>query len=872
MPSYYFLEVNPRVQVEHTVTEEVTGIDIVQSQILIAAGWSLPEIGISSQKKVTCRGFAMQGRITSENPEDNFRPDSGRIESYRTPGGPGIRLDSAIASGGYQLPYYDSLLVKCIAKADTFEHAAFKLQRALEEFRVRGIRTNIPFLRNVLRHPKFLTGTANTSLIETTPELFDFPSLATDIPSKVMRYLAHTVVNGTNHPGAIGSFPKLSHEPTAPSVPAEVEGSPRSGWRQVLLEHGPEAFARKLREHKPLLLTDTTMRDAHQSLLATRLRTHDMLQVADYTSWALQDCMSLEMWGGATFDVSMRFLHECPWKRLELLRERIPNIPFQMLLRGVNAVGYTSYPDNVVKEFVKKAHSSGIDIFRVFDSLNYIDNLLFGIEAVLEAGGVAEAAICYTGDVCDTSRPKYDLDYYLDLARKLVDAGIHILAIKDMAGLLKPKSTTVLVSALRKEFPNIPIHIHTHDTPGMGVASMVAAAEAGADIVDCAIDGMSGMMSQPSMGAIVNAFRGHQSLDTGLDFRNMHSLSTYWEQVREQYQQFESGMKSSNSDVYQHEMPGGQYTNLRFQSMQNGLIEQWDQVKESYRVGNLVLGDIVKVTPSSKVVGDLAQFMVQNDLNDKNIVEKADKLDFPKSVVEYFQGYIGQPPGGFPEDLRSKVLKGKPIVTGRPGESMEDLDFVEEGHKIAVSHGKEAATELNILSRALYPDVFDDFYATKMRYGDLSVLPTKAFLRPLETDEEIVLDLGKGTTANITYKAVGEPQANGCREVFFELNGVPRVVEVVEEKLLTESSKPLAREKAIPSDKGSVGAPMAGQVIDVPVEPGQIVEAGSPLIVLSAMKMETTVSSPCGGTIGHVAVVTKDNVAIGDLLVKIERT
>ncbi|QDZ22274.1 pyruvate carboxylase [Chloropicon primus] len=868
--SHYFLEVNPRVQVEHTITEEITGIDIVQSQILIATGSSLTDIGIPNQEGVRCDGFAIQGRVTSENPEDDFRPDSGRIEAYRTPGGPGIRLDGAIASGGSQLPYYDSLLVKCIAHAHTFQGAAKKLENALHEFRLRGVRTNVPFITNVLKHPKFLSGTADTSLIESTPELFDFPLLPTDLPSKLLRYLAHTAVNGAKHPGAVGEYPKGLPDPVIPKVPQEFRGQAgKKGWRPLLLEKGPEEFAKSIRGHKGLLLTDTTMRDAHQSLLATRVRTYDILGAADYSAWALEDCMSLEVWGGATFDVSMRFLHECPWDRLKELRKRIPNVPFQMLLRGVNAVGYTSYPDNLVKEFVKKANECGVDIFRVFDSLNYIDNLKFGIEAVLETNGVAEGTICYTADLTDPSRPKYDLDYYLNLARELVDAGVHILGIKDMAGLLKPASANMLVSALRKEFPDIPIHVHTHDTPGMGVASMIAAAEAGADVVDCCVDSMSGLTSQPSMGSLLNAFKG-TDLDTGLDPSRVLRLSTYWEQVRAQYGQFESGMKSGSSEVYEHEMPGGQYTNLKFQAMQNGLVEQWEEVKEAYRMGNYILGDIVKVTPSSKVVGDLAQFIVQNNLTESTIVDVADKLDFPKSVVEYFQGYLGQPPGGFPEELREKVLKGKPTVSGRPGSEMEDFNFALEEGKIVDKYGKEAMSELNVISRALYPSVFDDFYETRKKYSDVSILPTKAFLRPLETDEMILLELGKGMKAEIVFKAVGDRQASGTREVFFELNGLPRVIEVVEETVAIGDTLSMAKEKANPSDEGSVGAPMAGQVIDVNCKPGEQIKAGDPMVVLSAMKMETTVSCPIDGTVAHVAVQSKDNVSIGDLLVMVE--
>ncbi|KAI8467848.1 MAG: pyruvate carboxylase [Monoraphidium minutum] len=868
---HYFLEVNPRVQVEHTVTEEVTGVDIVQTQIKIAGGMSLADLGLGTQADVPpLNGFAIQCRVTSEDPEQNFQPDSGRLEAYRVPGGPGIRLDGAVTTGNVVSRYYDSLLAKVISTAPTFDKAVQRMARALQEFQVRGIKTNIPFLENVLRHPAFLGGAPTTAFIEKYgKELFTFDGHSNVRASKLLLYLADMVVNGPNHPGAVGA-PPAKFTPPAPEVPADLKGAPLTGWRDVYLREGPEGWARAVRAHKGLLITDTTMRDAHQSLLATRMRTHDLLKAADATAAILAPAGSLEMWGGATYDVSLRFLHECPWRRLEQLRERIPNIPFQMLLRGANAVGYTSYPDNVVREFCRESKAAGIDIFRVFDSLNYIDNLKFGIDAVTAAGGIAEGTICYTGDLSDPTRTKYSLDYYLDLAEQLVGHGVHSLGIKDMAGLLKPRAATTLISALRERHPDLVLHVHTHDSAGTGVATQLAAAAAGADMVDAAIDSMSGLTSQPNLGAIVGSLAGTER-DTGLDQRHLLRLSNYWESTRELYAPFESNMRYSSSDVYYHEMPGGQYTNLKFQAASLGLGDSWGKVQSAYAAANRALGDIVKVTPSSKVVGDLAQFMVQNDLDEHSLVDKASELSLPGSVVEFMQGYIGQPPSGFPEPLRSKVLKGKPTIEGRPGASLPAMNLESLEARLKEKYGPSLIAKRDVLSAALYPKVFEEYMTHVMRYSNLvEKLPTRAFLTPLAEDEDVEIELAKGVGTHIKLKAAGELQPSGKREVFFEANGVPRVVEVADTRSAEALVKKAVREKSDTSVLGSVGAPMAGSVIEVCVKPGQGVHAGQQLVVMSAMKMETAVCAPCAGVVTQVCCDRGDNLDAGDLVVFVE--
>eukprot|EP00474_Spongospora_subterranea_P000977 CRZ01435.1 hypothetical protein [Spongospora subterranea] len=673
---YYFIEVNPRIQVEHTVSEEVTGFDLVRAQFEVACGASLPELGIT-QDQIACTGCAIQLRITTENPMENFQPDTGRLEVYRSSGGVGVRLDGCCAAGVVISPHYDSLLVKVITRARTFEEAVIRSLRAIAEFRVRGVKTNIPFLQRLLTHPYFLTTRgAHTNFIDQTPEILVY-RLSGDRATKLLAFLSDIKVNGLDLPGKVESLPEPPTPPPMTLFTASPDVRP-TGLRDILLAHGPKAFAKAVREHKGLLIMDTTWRDAHQSLLATRVRTYDIKQIARQTSYALANAYSLECWGGATFDVSLRFLHECPWARLEQLRRRVPNIPFQMLLRGANAVGYTSYPDNVVYDFVKCAHEHGVDIFRVFDSLNSIANLSLGISAVHAVpGAVVEACVCYSGDVSDPSRKKFTTEYYLELVRQLVAMDIHVLSIKDMAGLLKPKAARILVSAIRAEFPDLPIHVHTHDTAGTGVASMIACGESGADVVDAALDCLSGLTSQPSMGALIGALNG-TPLDTGLNLEIISHLNDYWELVRELYAPFESpSLRSGNADVYIHEMPGGQFTNLQYQAFKLGLGKSWPAIKHAYAEANRLLGDIVKVTPSSKVVGDLAQFMVQNGLDEESVKSQAKSLSFPTSVVQFFQGYIGIPQGGFPEPLRSDIVKDLPCFTERPGKTLPAMDLDE---------------------------------------------------------------------------------------------------------------------------------------------------------------------------------------------------
>lgn len=861
--SHYFIEVNARLQVEHTVTEEVTGVDIVQSQIKIAEGATLSSLGLL-QDELSCYGSAIQCRVTTEDPENKFQPDTGRLEAFRTGEGMGIRLDAAGYPGAPITPYYDSLLVKVTGKGRTFVQAANKLERALDEFRIQGVKTNIPFLRNVLKNPDFINGNVNTRFIETHPELFRFPETYNKA-HKLLNFLGNVAVNGSFTPLATGLKPSNID----PHVPVSTGPVPR-GWRNILKERGPAEFAKAVRNHQGLLITDTTFRDAHQSLLATRVRTHDLLNIAPYSSRVLAPAFSMETWGGATFDVALRFLKECPWERLGRLNELLPNIPSQMLLRGANAVGYTNYPDNVVFKFCEVAKDHGMDIFRVFDSLNYLPNLQLGIDAAGQAGAVVEAAICYTGDVSRKNPGKYDLDYYLNLARELVKAGTHVLCIKDMAGLLKPKAATMLISALRKEFPNIPIHVHTHDTAGAGVASMLAAAAAGADVVDAAVDSMSGMTSQPSMGAIVAALEG-TDLDTGIGLKGVNELSNYWEQARGLYAPFESTatMKSGSSDVYIHEIPGGQYTNLHFQSFSLGLAEQWPEVKKAYADANHLLGDPPKVTPSSKVVGDLAQFMVQNKLTGEMVLEKADDLSFPSSVVEYFQGHLGQLPGGFPEPLRTKVLKGKKTFVGRPGESLPPLDFEKLRADLKSKYNDMTFSETDLLSAALYPKVFDEYMEFREAYGDVSTVPTRVYLGSLEVGKEIKVEVAKGKTFDVKLSAVGQLQDTGNREVFFELNGSPRSL-LITDKNSVGSKK--ARVKADKKNKGSLGAPMPGKVVGLRVKEGDRVEKGQALVVLSAMKMETVVAAPISGKIKKLSTAMDEDLAGGDLLLEIEET
>lgn len=861
---HYFIEVNARLQVEHTITEEITGVDLVQSQIKIAEGQLLPDMGLK-QENIKPMGCAIQCRVTTEDPAKNFQPDTGRLEVFRSGEGFGIRLDSASAFAGAIIsPYYDSLLVKVIAHAHDMRSASSKMNRCLREFRVRGVKTNIPFLLNVFQNEQFLSSNVDTYFIDEHPELFNFmPSQ--NRAQKLLYYLGNVMVNGPMTPLAT----PLKPSDLTPIIPEIQSGSkPPPGLRDVLLKEGPAAFAKKVREHDGLLLMDTTFRDAHQSLLATRVRSIDLLHISPFVAHSFSKLYSLENWGGATFDVAMRFLHECPWERLEQMRARIPNIPFQMLLRGANAVGYTSYPDNVVYKFCQLAKDCGMDIFRVFDSLNYLPNLILGMEAAGKAGGVVEAAISYTGDVSNPERTKYNLDYYLKLSDELVKAGTHVLCIKDMAGLLKPQAARILIKALRDRHPDVPIHIHTHDTAGAGVASMLACAESGADVVDVAVDSMSGMTSQPSMGAIVACLQGSK-YKTRISLDSVSCYSAYWEQARTLYAPFECAvtMKSGNADVYENEIPGGQYTNLQFQAFSLGLGEQFESIKKAYREANLLLGDIIKVTPSSKVVGDLAQFMVQNHLSSQDVLDRAEELSFPSSVVEFMQGYIGEPYGGFPEPLRSKILKDTVRISGRPGQSLPPLDLDALKKKLVEKFGP-MVKDTDVMSAAMYPKVCDEFLNFRQTFGPVNLLDTRRFLVGPRVGDNFEVTIEKGKTLHIKTLAVADDVTpTGEREVFFELNGQLRSV-FVKDKSMSEDI--VVQPKADKDVKGSVGAPMPGTVIDVKVKEGQEIKKGDALVVLSAMKMEMVVQAPVAGKVKKI-YVTKDMKLQGDdLLLEIE--
>ncbi|WP_025949704.1 pyruvate carboxylase [Geobacillus thermocatenulatus] len=860
---FYFIEVNPRIQVEHTITEMITGIDIVQSQILIADGFSLhsPEVGIPKQEDIRINGYAIQSRVTTEDPLNNFMPDTGKIMAYRSGGGFGVRLD---AGNGFQgaviTPYYDSLLVKVSTWALTFEQAARKMLRNLREFRIRGIKTNIPFLENVVQHPKFLSGEYDTSFIDTTPELFVFPRRK-DRGTKMLTYIGTVTVNG--FPGIGKKKKPVFDKPRVPKV-SQTEPIP-AGTKQMLDERGPEGLVRWIQEQSRVLLTDTTFRDAHQSLLATRVRTIDLLRIAEPTARLLPNLFSLEMWGGATFDVAYRFLKEDPWDRLLKLRERIPNVLFQMLLRSANAVGYKNYPDNVIREFVEKSAQAGIDVFRIFDSLNWVKGMTVAIDAVRQSGKIAEAAICYTGDILDPNRPKYNLDYYKALAKELEQAGAHILGIKDMAGLLKPQAAYVLISAL-KETVDIPIHLHTHDTSGNGIYTYAKAIEAGVDIVDVAVSSMAGLTSQPSANTLYYALEGTERAPE-VDIYGLEQLARYWEDVRKFYQEFESGMNAPHTEVYMHEMPGGQYSNLQQQAKAVGLGDRWDEVKEMYRRVNDLFGDIVKVTPSSKVVGDMALYMVQNNLTEQDIFERGETLNFPDSVVEFFEGYLGQPHGGFPKELQRIILKGREPITVRPGELLEPVDFEQIKRELYDKLGREV-TDFDVIAYALYPKVFLEYAETVEKYGDISVLDTPTFLYGMRLGEEIEVEIERGKTLIVKLVSIGQPQADGTRVVYFELNGQPREVIIRDESIKAAVAE---RIKADRTNPNHIAATMPGTVVKVLVEKGEKVDKGDHLMVTEAMKMETTVQAPFAGIVKDIYVKSGDAIQAGDLLIELSK-
>lgn len=864
---YYFIEINPRIQVEHTITEEITGIDIIAAQIQIAAGATLAQLGLT-QDRISTRGFAIQCRITTEDPSKGFSPDTGKIEVYRSAGGNGVRLDGGNGfAGAIITPFYDSMLVKCTCHGSTYEIARRKMLRALVEFRIRGVKTNIPFLASLLTHPTFIDGNCWTTFIDDTPELFDLVG-SQNRAQKLLAYLADVAVNGSSIKGQIGE-PKFKGDIIMPELfddagkRVDTSVPCPKGWRNIIVEKGPEAFAKAVRANKGCLLMDTTWRDAHQSLLATRVRTVDLLNIARETSHAYSNLYSLECWGGATFDVAMRFLYEDPWDRLRKMRKLVPNIPFQMLLRGANGVAYSSLPDNAIYHFCEQAKKHGVDIFRVFDALNDIDQLEVGIKAVHKAGGVVEGTICFSGDMLNPKK-KYNLEYYLSLVDKLVNLKIHVLGIKDMAGVLKPRAATLLVGAIRKKYPDLPIHVHTHDSAGTGVASMIACANAGADAVDTATDSLSGMTSQPSVGAVLASLEG-TDLDPGLNVHHIRAIDTYWAQLRLLYSPFEAGLTGPDPEVYEHEIPGGQLTNMMFQASQLGLGAQWAETKKAYEQANDLLGDIVKVTPTSKVVGDLAQFMVSNKLSFDDVQRRAAELDFPGSVLEFFEGLMGQPYGGFPEPLRTNALRNRRKLDKRPGLTLEPLDLAKIKKDIYTKYG--SVTECDVASYAMYPKVFDDYRKFVATYGDLSVLPTKYFLSKPEIGEEFHVELEKGKVLILKLLAIGPlSDTTGQREVFYEMNGEVRQVTVDDKNAAVENT---SRPKADPGDSSQVGAPMSGVVVELRVRDGSEVKKGDPLAVLSAMKMEMVISAPHAGKVGSVQIKEGDSVAGSDLICKI---
>ncbi|WP_170006873.1 pyruvate carboxylase [Bacillus fonticola] len=859
---FYFIEVNPRIQVEHTITEMVTGVDLVQAQLYVAMGHHLgdPEIGLADQEKVQLNGYAIQSRVTTEDPANDFMPDTGKIMAYRSSGGFGVRLD---AGNGFQgaviTPYYDSLLVKVSTWALTFDQARAKMIRNLQEFRIRGIKTNIAFLENVMKHEAFRNGSYNTSFIDTTPELFLFPKRK-DRGTKMLTYISDITVNG--FPGiTVDKKPVFS--PTR--IPQKRIGvAPPNGTKQLLDEKGPEAVAEWVRAQKQVLLTDTTFRDAHQSLHATRFRTYDLQRVAEASAHHLSHMFSLEMWGGATFDVAYRFLKEDPWHRLLTLREKVPNVLFQMLLRASNAVGYKNYPDNLIREFVEKSSYAGVDVFRIFDSLNWVKGMEVAIDAVRQQGKLAEAAICYTGDILDPTRTKYNTKYYTQLAKELELQGAHILAIKDMAGLLKPEAAYRLISSL-KESVTIPIHLHTHDTSGNGIAMYMKAIDAGVDIVDTAISTMAGMTSQPSMESLLYALRDDQRPNVSLD--GAKELSHYWEDTRKVYAPFESGMMSPHPEIYEHEMPGGQYSNLQQQAKAVGLETRWDEVKDMYRRVNHLFGDIVKVTPSSKVVGDMALFMIQNDLDEAAVLERGATIDFPDSVIEMFKGELGQPVGGFPQDVQKAILKGKEPITVRPGELMGDIDFEQVRNEL-YDLLKRPVTNHEVISYCLYPKVFQEYMTTVERYGDVSVLDTATFLYGMRLGEEVEVEIETGKTLIVKLLSIGQVQADGTRVMYFELNGQPREVVIRDEHAQTSVT---GKVKADSGNESHISATMPGTVIEALVKEGEAVQQGDYLLITEAMKMETTVQAPFSGIVEKVHVVAGDAIGPGDLLIEVKR-
>jgi pyruvate carboxylase len=859
--AFYFIEVNPRIQVEHTVTEEITGIDIVKAQIRIAQGARIgdPDSGVLTQKNIRLNGHALQCRVTTEDPENNFVPDYGRIRNYRSASGFGIRLDGGTAySGALITPYYDSLLAKVTAWAPTPEESVMRMHRALREFRIRGLATNLLFLEQLITHPKFLHAEYTTRFIDETPELFEFPRRR-DRATKLLRFMGDVIVNGNAEVAG-----RIESKARKPVVVPEFKNAAPAGTVNKLEELGAEGFADWLLAKPEVMITDTSMRDAHQSLLATRMRTDDIAKIAPVYAERLPQLLSLECWSGATFDVAMRFLKEDPWERLEIIKARAPNILLQMLLRSSNAVGYTNYPDNVVQAFVKEAALAGVDLFRVFDSLNWVENMRVALDAVLESGKLCEAAICYSGDLLTPAPNKYDLAYYVGMARELENAGAHILCIKDMAGVCRPAAIEKLVSTLKQEI-GLPIHFHTHDTSGIGAASVLAAVRGGVDAVDLAMDSVSGLTSQPNLGSVVDALRG-DARDPGLNREAIREISRYWELVREYYEGFESDIRSGTADVYRHAMPGGQYTNLREQARALGVAHRWPEVAERYTEVNELFGDVIKVTPTSKVVGDMAIAMVTGELTAADVVDPDKEIAFPDSVVSLFRGDIGQPVGGFPKELQKKILKGDKPSTERPGALMPPADFDAEREQAERKIGRRLSDQ-ELCSYLLYPAVFEDFAKVRRSYGDISVLPTPVFFHGLKPHEEVEVQLERGKRLIIRLLGMSDVDDKGQRRVFFEFNGQPRTVEVTDRSRAASVKR---HPKADADNPKHVAAPMPGRIVSIAVKKGQKIERGDALLAIEAMKMETLLRAERDGTVKAIPAAVGMSVEAHDLLVELE--
>jgi len=855
----YFIEMNPRIQVEHTVSEEITNIDLVQSQILVAEGYPLDsdEINIKSQDDVHCDGYSIQTRVTTEDPANNFMPDTGEITVYRSGSGKGIRLDGGNAyTGAVISPYYDSLLVKAISHDRTFAGAVRKSIRTLQEMRIRGVKTNIPFLINVLHHPTFVAGKCYTTFIEETPELFQLTQ-SQDRATKIIEFIGDRIVNSQK-----GQKPHYENR----VLPKLDQSKPIYGARDEFLKLGAEGFMQKILKEDKLYVTDTTMRDAQQSLMATRMRSKDLCGAAYATNAYMQNAFSVEAWGGATYDTAYRFLKESPWKRLELLRNRMPNTLIQMLLRASNAVGYSNYPDNVVQEFIKISASHGIDVFRIFDSLNWVENMKMPIDEALKTGKIVEGTICYTGDITSPKETKYTLDYYVNMALELESLGCHSIAIKDMAALLKPRAAKELVTALKKEL-HVPLHLHTHDSTGNGVSTVLMAAEAGVDIVDLAIESMSSMTSQPSMNAVVEALRGSKR-DTGLDFEELDELSRYYGRIRKVYEQFESDMKAPNAEIYKYEIPGGQYSNLLAQVTSMGSADEFESIKALYKDANDLLGNIVKVTPTSKAVGDLAIFMFKNGLTKENILTAGAGLSYPDSVVSYFQGMMGQPYGGFPKELQKIVLKDIEPLTDRPGKSLPPVDFESiKKHLVEkYNYGDKSEEVMNqkAISYALYPKVYEDYCEHFQMYNDVTRLESHVYFYGLRKGEETYLNIGEGKQLLIKYLEEGEPDENGVRTLTFQVNGMLRTVKIQDKNLEIKADRKLKADKTNPQHLGSSIPGTVGKVL---VKEGDAVTENMPLLTVEAMKMETTVVSKITGTVDKIYVQQGDTVSQDDLLI-----